>query len=131
MASWDDVGTIAGTLPETSPGTAWNRPTWQVRDRWFALDREPRPDAVDPATGERLTGLLVLFVEDEEAKLRLAADDSGYFLTTPHFARSRMILVRLALVPLDELTEVVIDSWLVRAPTRVARDYLSRLEEGR
>lgn len=131
MATWEDVGRIAGTLPETAPGTAWNRPAYQVRGKWFVLDREPRPDAVDPVSGERMEDLVVLYVADEETRDALAADDSGHFLTTPHFARSRMILVHLDTVPVDELAEVMVDSWLVRAPRRLAREYLAgrRVEE--
>lgn len=129
MATWEDVGRIAARLPETGPGTAWNRPAWLVRGKWFVVDREPRPDAVDPVTGERMTDLIVLHVPDEETKQALAADDSGYFLTTPHFARARMILVHLDAIPVDELAEVVVDSWLVRAPRRLAPEYLRRLEE--
>ena len=72
MATWDDVRAIAGELPETSAGTAWGRPAFQVRDKWFVLDREPRPDAVDEH-GQRLAGLVVLYVKDEETKLALAA----------------------------------------------------------
>ncbi|WP_122261937.1 MmcQ/YjbR family DNA-binding protein [Ornithinimicrobium cerasi] len=130
MATWADVERIALGLPETEPTTAWGRPAFGVRGAWFVLDRAPRPDAVDE-DGERLTGLVVLHVEDEEAKLRLAADDSGHFLTTPHFARSRMILVRLAQIPVDELAEVMVESWLVRAPKTLARQYLASVEGDR
>ena len=126
MASWEDVRAIAAELPETSEGLGWGRPAVLVRDKWFALRREPRPDAVDEH-GERIEGLLVLYVEDLEAKETLAADDSGYFMTTPHFANSRMILVHLADIPVDELREVMIESWLVRAPKRVAKAYLAGL----
>lgn len=124
MATWDDVATIAAELPETSAGLGWGRPAFLVRDKWFVIDREPRPDAVDEA-GERIEGLVVLYVPDLEAKDVLAADDSGYFMTTPHFANSRMILVHLADIPVDELREVMIESWLVRAPKRVATAYLA------
>lgn len=126
MSSWDDVAQIAGELPETSEGLGWGRPAFLVRDKWFILDRGPRPDAVE-ADGEQIEGLVVLYVPDIEAKEALAADDSGYFLTTPHFARSRMILVHLADIPVDELREVMIESWLVRAPRRTARAYLETL----
>lgn len=130
MATWEDVRAIAGELPETSEGLGWGRPAFLVRDKWFVLQREPRPDAVDEV-GQRIEGLIVLYVEDLEAKDTLAADDSGYFMTTPHFASSRMILVHLADIPVDELREVMIDSWLVRAPTRLAKAYLSSLPDGR
>ena len=69
----------------------------------------------------------MLYVEDLETKDTLAADDSGYFMTTPHFAKSRMILVHLADIPAPELREVMIESWLVRAPKRVAKAYVASL----
>ncbi|CAN5838522.1 hypothetical protein BH24ACT8_BH24ACT8_24770 [soil metagenome] len=40
-------------------------------------------------------------------------------------ARSRMILVHLALIPAEELAEVMTDSWLVPAPKRLARGLLA------
>lgn len=128
MATWDDVGAIARELPESREGLGWGRPAFLVRDKWFVLQREPRPDAVDEA-GHRIEGLIVLYVEDVEAKDTLAADDSGYFMTTPHFANSRMILVHLADIPVDELREVMIESWLVRAPARLAKTYLGSLPD--
>ncbi len=123
MASWKDVERIGLALPETALGTSWSRPAVQVKDAWFALDRGRRPDAVDDA-GERIEGLIVLYVEDEETKLQMAQDDSGYFLTTDHFANSRMILVHLDRIPADELEELLIESWLIRAPKRLAATYL-------
>lgn len=127
MATWDDVAAIAAELPETSEGLGWGRPAFLVRDKWFVLDRGARPDAVD-AEGELIEGLVVLYVPDLEAKDVLAADDSGYFMTTPHFARSRMILVHLADIPVEELREVMVESWLVRAPKRTAKAYLEALD---
>lgn len=126
MATWDDVAAISAELPETAEGLGWGSPAFLVRDKWFVLQREPRPDAID-AAGERIEGLIVLYVEDLEAKDTLAADDSGYFMTTPHFANSRMILVHLADIPVEELREVMIESWLVRAPKRAAKAYLDSL----
>lgn len=128
MATWADIERISLGLPETSAGRAWNRPAFLVRKAWFVLDRGPAPDAVDEA-GERIEGLIVLYTADEEAKLRLAGDHSGYFLTTPHFDRSRMILVHLDRIPVDELAEVIIESWLVKAPKRLGTAYLESLPE--
>ena len=123
MATWADVEWIGLGLPQTSLGTSWNRPAVQVNDKWFALDRGPRPDAVDDH-GERIAGLIVLYVADEEAKVALAQDDSGYFMTTPHFAKTRCILVHLDRIPGAELAEVLVESWLLRAPKRLASAYL-------
>lgn len=126
MATWTDVERIALSLPQTSAGKAWNRPAFLVHKSWFVLEREPLKDAVNDR-GEWIEGLIVLYTEDEETKLRLAGDDSGYFMTTPHFDRSRMILVHLDRIPVDELAEVLIESWLVKAPKRVAAAYLASL----
>lgn len=38
-----------------------------------------------------------------------------------------MILVHLADIPVDELREVMIESWLVRAPKRVAKEFVATL----
>ncbi len=127
MASWEDIEQIAADLPEVAAGLAWGRPAYLVHGRWFVLDRAPEADAFDDH-GQRLEGLIVLWVEDPEEKLRLAQDDSGYFLTTPHFAKERMILVHLDRIPVDELAKVLIESWLVRAPKRAQKSYLQRLE---
>lgn len=128
MATWDDVAALAAELPETSAGTGWGRPGFLVQDKWFVLDRGPRPDAVD-AAGDRISGLIVIYVEDEETKLALAAEESGHFMTTPHFVGARMILVHLGEIPVDELREVLVESWLVRAPKRLAKAYLESLAE--
>ncbi len=127
MATWEDVERIAAGLPEVTAGLAWGRPAYLVHGRWFVLARAPEADAVDDH-GQRLKGLIVLWVEDQEEKHRLAADDSGYFLTTPHFAKERMILAHLNRMPVDELAEVLIESWLVRAPKRAQKSYLQRLD---
>ena len=127
MATWADVEQIAAELPETAPRTAWGRPAFGVAGKVFVVDRGLRPDAVDE-TGERIPGLLTLFTADVETKEALAADDSGYFLTTPHFDNYAAILVRLEQIPVDELREVMIESWLVKAPKRLAATYLQTLE---
>ncbi len=71
----------------------------------------------------------MLYTEDEQTRLRLAGDDTGHFLTTPHFDRSRMILVHLDRIPVAELEEVMTESWLVKAPKRAAASYLAGLHE--
>lgn len=129
MATWADVERIAGALPQTAPVTAWGRPAIGVSGSWFVMDRGPRADALD-AQGRPEEGLILLWVADEDTKFALAADDSGYFLTTPHFAGYRMVLARLARLPREELEELLVDSWLARAPKRVAAAYHAEWERG-
>ena len=50
--------------------------------RSFVFFRNPRPDAFDPATGERYDDVIVLWVESDEAKqareeLRKGLSDTG------------------------------------------------------
>lgn len=119
-----DVHALAGALPHVSveDGPAEN-PVYQVGGKSFVFFRTPRPDAVDPGTGERYTDVIVFWVPDEQDKLALV-EDEGPFFTTPHFAGHPSVLLRGSRVgelTLARLTEVVEDAWCSRAsPRRVA-----------
>ena len=100
---------------------------YQVSRKSFVFFRNPRPDAVDPETGERYDDVIVLWVESEEAKQELLADDSLPFFTTPHFDGHPSVLLRGSRVgelDVEELAEVVADAWLARAPKTKARKWL-------
>jgi hypothetical protein len=100
-----------------------DRPVYQVGGKSFVFFRTPRPDAVDPETGERYDDVIVLWVPSEEDKLSLVQDAGSPFFTTPHFDGHLSVLVRagrLSEVSRGELTEIVQDAWLSRAsPARV------------
>jgi hypothetical protein len=119
-----DVHALAGALPHVSveDGPAGN-PVYQVGGKSFVFFRTPRPDAVDPETGERYTDVIVFWVPDEQDKQALV-EDEGPFFTTPHFAGHPSVLLRGSRVgelTLARLTEVVEDAWCSRAsPRRVA-----------
>ncbi len=100
---------------------------YAVRKKSFVFFRNPRPDAVDPETGERYADVIVFWVESEDDKRALVADSSNPFFTTPHFDGYAAVLVRAG--RLDELTraelaEVIADAWLCRAPKRLAAAWL-------
>lgn len=46
------------------------------------------------------------------------------YFTTPHFDGYPAILVRLERIALDELEELIVEAWLVRAPKRLAQEYV-------
>lgn len=127
-ATVDDVHEIARALPGVTLGGARGKldPTvYQVSRRSFLFFRNPRPDAVDPDTGERYTDVIVFWVESELEKEAILADDSLPFFTTPHFHGHTSVLLRGSRVgelSRDELAGFVEGAWLSRAgPRAVAR----------
>ncbi|MBK5306892.1 MAG: MmcQ/YjbR family DNA-binding protein [Frankiaceae bacterium] len=98
-------------------GPSGNR-VYQVGGKSFVFFRNPRPDAVDPETGERYDDVIVLWVASQEEKQALVQDPSSPFFTTTHFKGHRSVLVRasrLKELTRDEVAEVVQDAWLSRA----------------
>jgi hypothetical protein len=66
-ATVDDIQEIARALPGVN--LADGSPTvYQVSRRSFLFFRNPRPDAVDPDTGERYTDVIVFWVESDLEK---------------------------------------------------------------
>lgn len=98
------------------PGTE-HKPVYQVGGKSFVFFRSPRPDAVDPESGERYDDVIVFWVSNEGDKLAMVQDDSSPFFTTPHFDGHPSVLLRasrIAEVTYDELAEVVQEAWLSR-----------------
>ena len=107
-------------------GTAGN-PVYQVGGKSFVFFRNPRPDAVDPRTGERYDDVIVLWVESEADKQALVQDETSPFFTTPHFDGHPSVLLRGARIgelSRAELAELVQDAWLSRASARRATTWL-------
>lgn len=101
---------------------------YQVSRRSFVFFRNPRPDAVDPQTGERYDDVVVLWVGSEEEKQSLLADPDLPFFTTTHFDGHPSVLLRrahLGRLSRDELAEFVYDAWLARAGVRARRAWLA------
>ena len=118
----EDVHELAQAMPHVTvvQGSRSNE-VYQVGGKSFVFFRTPRPDAVDPETGEKLPDVIVLWVESEEEKLALVQDGTTPFFTTPHFDGHRSVLVRasrLGEISRRELAEVVQDAWLSQASPR-------------
>ena len=107
-------------------GSADN-PVYQVGGKSFIYFRTPRPDAVDPETGERYRDVIILWVPDESDKQAMVQDEGTPYFTTPHFDGHPSVLVRgsrIGELSYAELTEVIQDAWLSRASTRRRTDWL-------
>lgn len=119
-ATVDDIHEIARGLPGVTSAEG-ARTVYQVSRRSFVFFRGPRPDAVDPDTGERYTDVIVFWVESEFEKEAILADASLPFFTTPHFAGHPSVLLRGSRVgemTRDELAGFVEGAWLARAGSR-------------
>jgi hypothetical protein len=104
------------------------RPAYRVHGKLFCCQRGRRPDAIDPATGERLDDVLMFRVPDLDVKELLLSDDRGVYFTTAHFDGYPAVLVRipqLARIDRDELGDLVAEAWLTRAQKRVAKAWLA------
>jgi hypothetical protein len=125
----EDVHELALGMPHVTVvrGPSGN-PVYQVGGKSFVFFRTPRPDAVDPRTGERHPDVIVLWVGSESEKQALVQDPGSPFFTTPHFDGHPSVLVRasrLAEITVRELTEVVQDAWLAQASARRREAWLA------
>jgi hypothetical protein len=101
----DDVRRIALSLPATTEKLSYGTPGFRVSDRLFARIREE---------GD----VLVVWTGDLAEKEALIASEPDKFFTTPHYHGHPTVLVRFGAVTVDELSEVLTESWRVRAPKR-------------
>jgi hypothetical protein len=103
-------------------------PVYQVGGKSFVYFRTPRPDAVDPDTGDRYQDVIIFWVASEADKQALVQDPSSPFFSTPHFDGHRSVLVRasrLGELSRDEVVEVVQDAWLSQASDRRRTTWLA------
>lgn len=124
----EDVHELAMGMPHVTveSGTAGN-PIYQVGRKSFVFFRNPRPDAVDPETGERYSDVIVFWVATEADKVALVQDPASPFFTTSHFEGHSSVLLRAGRIgelSHQELAEVIQEAWLSCASTRRAATWL-------
>lgn len=107
MAGEEDVRNLALSLPETIEKPSYGTPGFRVKDKLFARINEE--------------GDLVLWRENLDEKEALIEAEPDKFFTTSHYDGHPMILVRLAEVDREELLDLLLDSWDIRAPKSVPR----------
>ncbi len=127
-ARLEDVHDLAMLMPHVTVvyGSRGN-PVYQVGGKSFVFFRTPRPDAVDPATGERYPDVIVFWVPSESDKQALVQDQASPFFTTPHFDGHPSVLVRgsrIGELSVRELAEVIQDAWLAQASRARAAAWL-------
>jgi len=128
VAIWSDVRAIVQQLPEVVESSGAPIPDWRVRGKLFAWERPLRRADLDALHDTAPTGeVLAAYVPDLGAKEALIADQPDVYFTTPHFDGYPAVLVRLERIGVPELTELLVEAWLARAPKRLAAEHRDSL----
>jgi hypothetical protein len=118
VASFDDVVRLTAGLPLVEMGTSYGTPSVKVKGKSFCRmwsDREYARDGVAD------TEVLVLFCELEEKEM-LFESTTGVCFETPHYHGHGAYLVRMADVDLDELRDLLEDSYRLKAPATALKE---------
>lgn len=124
----EDVHELALGMPHVTRYPGMDNAVYQVGGKSFVFFRNPRPDAIDPATGERYADVIVFWVASDAEKQALVQDPDTPFFTTKHFDGHPSVLIRgsrLKEIDRAELAEVVQDAWLARASPKRAAAWLA------
>jgi hypothetical protein len=126
MATWEDVSRIALALPDTSEGESRGDRNWTVHGKGFVWERPLRKTDLEALGPAAPTGpILGARIADEGVKTALTTDNPDVYFTTPHFDGYPAILVKLDNIGTTELEELITDAWLLKAPKRLAKQYLA------
>jgi len=98
---------LPGAFEKPSHG---GQPSWRTKARMFTWIRE------DPEA-------LVVWVDSEEEKHALIAAEPKKFSTTPHYDGYPMVLVDLQAVDRQEAEELIVESWRLRAPKGLLKEW--------
>ena len=116
MADADDVRRVALALPDVEEIDS-DGFDFRVGGKGFVWSYPER------LPGQRRvirTDIAVLFVGDEAEKQALLLGEPEVFFTAPGYDGWPLVMLRLAEVDLDRLTELVTDAWRMRAPRDLA-----------
>lgn len=109
MVNADDVRSIALSLPDTTEKVAWSMPTFRVAGKMFATLPEDE------------TSIAVRCPKLERDELVLAEPDK--FWVAAHEASFAWVRVRLGVLDVEELGDILADSWRQAAPGRLLEAY--------
>ena len=124
MATWDDVRRLALSMPGTTERAAWGSPAWRVNDRLFVWERPLRErDLEELGTSAPEGPIVAVYVSDLGEKDAIVSGDPSVYFTVGHLDGYAIVLGRLDRVPGDELAELVVDSWCLKAPKRLLAAY--------
>lgn len=104
MVTWDRVCDLVSVLPEVEQGLSYGTPACKIRGKLFVRLLED---------GERIA----IFTHEREALVAAAPET---FTVPAHYANYPMVVVALDSADPVELSELLAESWRIRAPKRLA-----------
>jgi hypothetical protein len=107
--SWETVRELVRELPHVEEGTSYGTPAFKVRGKLFVRLRED---------GESI----VVWIDEADRAMRMQADPHAFYITD-HYASHPLMLVRLSAVHRDDLADLLMDAWRLRAPARLLAEY--------
>jgi hypothetical protein len=110
MVSEDDVRRVALSLPGASEQPCNRLPGFRVRRNLFTRVHE-RPDTI-----------FVRCIDIAERDGLLSSEPEKFFITE-HYQGYPGMLVRLSAIDIDELTELLTESWRLAAPKRLVAEF--------
>jgi len=114
MVSIDDVRRITADLPRSYEALVRDRVKFRVgRIVYLAFSRD-----------ETLMGFAFPKIERDAL---VASEPDKFLLPKASDLRFQWVVVRLAAIELDELTEIVVDAWRMVVPKKVVAGYEARL----
>lgn len=118
MADADDVRRLARSLPQVEeiPSEGFDFRVGGKGFVWSYPERQPgKPRVIR-------TDAAVLFVGDEDERQALLLGEPDLFFTASGYGEQPLVVLRLAEVDVERLTELVTDAWRMRAPDDIAGD---------
>lgn len=106
---WERVRAVALTFPGTEQSTSYGTEAFKVRGKLFVRLKED---------GESI----VVRIEEQDRAMRLQADPQVFYITD-HYVPYPWMLVRLSAVADDDLAELLVEAWRLRAPKRLLTEY--------
>jgi hypothetical protein len=116
MANADDVRRLALSLPgvEEIDSDGFD---FRVGGKGFVWSY---PERIPGKPRVIRTDIAVLYVGDEAEKQALLLGEPRLFFTAPGYRDWPLVMLRLAEVDAERLTELVTDAWRMRAPAELA-----------
>jgi hypothetical protein len=118
MADADDVRRLARSLPQVEeiPSDGFDFRVGGKGFVWSYPERQPgKPRVIR-------TDVAVLYVGDEDEKQALLLGEPDLFFTASGYREAPLVMLRLAKVGVERLSELVTDAWRMRAPDDVIGD---------